>query len=204
MKRKLTMYTIKNKKELRKRFGKYPKIPKSLYGHCSYADGVYFFQWEQKASDYCISIEDSTITQKELKFYKKLARKNHKRLYVSLHTHDRGFGTVFLKFLIGKVADKLLDELIDYCIARIPNYDISSIEITKNNEKNECTLKTKGDIGGEIDSLCEITLEKVSEKQIDYFINNFSNKIDSKVIYYDKDGNLIYEQTKNQKIDILA
>lgn len=202
MKRKLTMCTIQDKKELRKWFGKYPKIPKSLYGHCSYGDGVYFFQWEQKENDYHISIEDSTITRQQLKILKKIARKNHKKLYVSFHTHDRGFGTVFLSFLIGKIADKLIDGLIDCVISFIKSFKISSIEVTRN-EKNECTIKAKGDIGGEIDSLCEITLKEASHGQIDYFINGLSNKTTSKVFYYDKDGKLIYEQKPNM-LDIFA
>ena len=144
------------------------RISKSLFGHCSFFDGVYYFNWESNEFDFCVSYPYTEIPKSELRALIKLSKKQKKELYVTFHCTPKGPGSAVLTFILSNIAAGLLQELGKDIYAYFKNKVIDKICIKEKDSSNE-VIEVYTD--GDTDSPTYLYLEQANSDTLDSFEN---------------------------------
>lgn len=177
------------------------RIDRSLYGHCRFFDGVYYFCWEVLDTDFVISIPYTAISKKDLKNLKKLAKHQKKELYIHFDCGPKGPGSVALTFILTNLAIGVLQEMGKDVYIYFKNRIIDKINIEKRDEFTE-VIEIYAD--GDKDNPTYLDIKDESAEQLQKFETLIIENLlpQKKVISYNKNG-AVYEKIPNQ-IDIEA
>lgn len=172
-------------------------IPIALFGRCSFFDGVYGFSFEHFDDDFYVSLPYTEISRRELKLLQKLAKHQHKELFVQFNCTPKGPGSIVLTFILSGITNGILQEIGKDLYNSFKDCVINKISINKQSN-NSATFEVVSD--NEFESPTQIYLQDADEKQQGEFekilVNNLvGNKIQS----YNNNG-VLYEKQKKVKL----